>query len=184
MGNEIDVIGNPHFWRDTLSRIPDTSVTGKVTVSWAGRGPSFVEGSIAYFRVRSGNSGWTERSIGPLIRDPQTVTFSRTAGEYEMESYVRSCDGNCGRLDPPRDQCRATFLLKSGLWVSFKFRLPSWDRRSGSPDRKHSLAYSYQPSCDRPNFKLTHCPNPRKGPCTITISSDLPLSPGGNVPKK
>jgi len=83
---------------------------GKVILSLSGRGPLYFEGAITYFRVRpSGDSKWIEKSL-----KNQSESFSLAAGEYEIESYVRPCDGNCGLLDPPTDRCQTTFRLKAG----------------------------------------------------------------------
>jgi hypothetical protein len=33
---------------------------------------------------------------------------------WPLRSYVPGCDGNCGILDPPQSECRASFRLDPG----------------------------------------------------------------------
>jgi hypothetical protein len=35
-------------------------------------------------------------------------------GTYELEGYYRSCDGWCGRLDPPGALCSVSAILEEG----------------------------------------------------------------------
>lgn len=35
-------------------------------------------------------------------------------GQYRLVSYQRPCAGNCERLDPPTDRCKATVSLAAG----------------------------------------------------------------------
>ena len=79
------------------------------------------EGYIAFFLVSSSGSRVEEKRLG-LTGD--SVSFSLPAGNnYELVSYVRDCDGNCGSLDPRTAECRAPFTLKAGETLYAK-RLP------------------------------------------------------------
>src|ERR1051326_1121498 len=79
------------------------------------------EGYIAFFLVSSSGSQVEEKRLR-LTDD--FVSFSLPAGnDYELLSYIRTCDGNCGGLDPPTAECRAPFTLKAGETLYAK-RLP------------------------------------------------------------
>jgi hypothetical protein len=42
------------------------------------------------------------------------VGAARPPGTYRLLSWQRTCDANCGHLDPPSDQCALPFTLRKG----------------------------------------------------------------------
>jgi hypothetical protein len=95
------------------------------------------EGYIAFFLVSSSGSQVEEKRLR-LTDD--SVSFSLPEGtNYELLSYVRSCDGNCGGLDPPTAECRAPFTLKAGETLYAK-RVPGPE-----PGRTCKLIFSSSP---------------------------------------
>ena len=70
--------------------------------------PIPIEGAYHYVRV-AGDSSPVERRLSDE-RTPQ-ATFALRAGHYKLESWQRTCDGNCGTLDPPSDSCSSEFDL-------------------------------------------------------------------------
>src|SRR5262249_33867205 len=69
------------------------------------------EGYIAFFLVSVSGSTVQERRMS---NGEGSVTFSLPPGShYELFTYVRDCDANCGKLDPSEDECRAPFTVKA-----------------------------------------------------------------------
>jgi hypothetical protein len=73
-------------------------------------GGVYIEGFLSYVRVR-----------GPGIDEeielevPESASFElEGGGTYVMTSWVRSCAGNCGFLDPPSDRCEDMFAVGEG----------------------------------------------------------------------
>src|SRR5262245_52711525 len=79
-----------------------------LVVSEAGSGPDYIEGYVAFFQVYSDR----RKVDGKRLRD-KTACFTLPSGKYDLVSYLRPCDGNCGFLDPPSDECRASFSIKA-----------------------------------------------------------------------
>jgi hypothetical protein len=57
----------------------------------------------------------------PVLR-AATVTL-RGTGRHVPVSYIRSCDGNCGFLDPPSKHCSRTVTLRPAVTVRAVVRL-------------------------------------------------------------
>lgn len=70
--------------------------------------PLPIEGAYHYVRL-AGDSGSVERRLSDE-RTPK-ATLALPAGHYRLESWQRTCDGNCGTLDPPSDRCSGEFDL-------------------------------------------------------------------------
>jgi hypothetical protein len=73
--------------------------------------PFPIEGAYHYVRV-AGDSGSLQRRLS-LELTPQ-ATLRLPAGRYRLESWQRTCDGNCGYLDQASDRCESGFELKPG----------------------------------------------------------------------
>jgi len=84
-----------------------TQDPANLVVSISGRGPLYFEGAYSFFQVRSKGALVEQKRL-----NGKSMSFSLPAGDYELVSFVRPCDGNCGLLDPPEDECRGTFSLK------------------------------------------------------------------------
>jgi hypothetical protein len=75
---------------------------------------TYVEGSVAYVRVRGSDGALV---VARRVRKPRFRMRRRLPpGRYRVISYQRPCDGNCGLLDPPTDRCaRRVRILSGGL---------------------------------------------------------------------
>ena len=74
----------------------------------------YIEGSYSYVRVeRFDGSELLEERLGgdgeaDLRLDP---------GAYRFVSYQRACEGNCGSLDPPSDECERVIGVEREMEV-------------------------------------------------------------------
>jgi hypothetical protein len=70
------------------------------------------EGWVSYLVVRHAVSGRV------ALRDSQAaplhVDSVLSRGDYKLRSFIRTCSGNCGSLDPPSNACSAGFRLRAG----------------------------------------------------------------------
>jgi hypothetical protein len=71
--------------------------------------PLAIEGAYHCVRVH-GDSGSLERRLSDELT-PQ-ATLRLPAGRYRLESWQRTCDGNCGYVDQPSDRCAGRFELE------------------------------------------------------------------------
>jgi len=114
--------------RPDTAKIAEATGDATLVVSQSGRSPIAAEGSLNFFRVRSkgpekfderkrlgGEWCVASRECNPAAGSTplDSVAFSLPAGLYEITGYVLGCDGNCGRLGPPADECRATFEINA-----------------------------------------------------------------------
>jgi len=80
------------------------------------------EGAMSYVYIRQLNSDQpavrTSRLLAPL--EPTLLVGTELSpGRYLITSFQRACDGNCGFLDPPIDQCSVGPLeLRAGEVLS------------------------------------------------------------------
>ena len=78
-------------------------------------GGLYVEGSLGYVRLEDADGGKVfEEQLDP---DRPESTHDVPAGDYVLKSWQRPCDGNCGYLDPPTDECQSALALPSGEHV-------------------------------------------------------------------
>jgi len=79
----------------------------------------YAEGSIWHLRVvSSGGDAVLDRDL----KDDR-VSLQIPAGRYRLESYERPCDGNCGYLDPPTDNCSGSVTAEAGATVKVRVTL-------------------------------------------------------------
>lgn len=71
-------------------------------------GFSYIEGALTFFLVSSQGAIVEEKQVANAA-----VSIPLAPGAYELRSYLRPCDGNCGLLDPPTEECRASFTIAS-----------------------------------------------------------------------
>lgn len=106
----------------------DRPLTGKLVASQTGTGrPYGVEGALPFFLVKASGKPVAEKGLVveyhrcagtpncmqvPAPPDG-TVSFELPAGDYELVSFMRACDMNCGRLGSPVGECHATFSIKA-----------------------------------------------------------------------
>lgn len=53
----------------------------------------------------------------------RTLVLRGTTGRHRLVSYIRTCDGNCGFLDPPSKRCSRVVMLRNGVTRSLTVRL-------------------------------------------------------------
>jgi hypothetical protein len=75
-----------------------------------GRG-MYTEGSYSYVRVERDG----DKVVQVRLSDERTprATVRLDPGSYRLVSFQRPCDGNCGILDPPMDQCTKTVEVEA-----------------------------------------------------------------------
>ena len=75
----------------------------------------YTEGQVSFLVVRdSAGSEVAFRSFQAINPIFPALQMDLPAGRYEVESYQRPCEGNCGSLDPPADRCQADVDLRAG----------------------------------------------------------------------
>jgi len=67
------------------------------------------EGALSFFRIERLASQIEEKRL-----ESTPLTFTIGPGDYELRSYSRVCDGNCGSLGPPEFQCTLPLTLNAG----------------------------------------------------------------------
>jgi hypothetical protein len=79
-------------------------------------GATYIEGAAWHLRVIGRLSGKSIR-----VFDAETLTENRLtlrrmipAARYTVISYMRPCNGNCSRLDPPADRCSGRTRIRGG----------------------------------------------------------------------
>lgn len=70
-----------------------------------------IEGAFAYIRLeRAGGGTVAERRLP----DSGKLTLTVPSGVYRLMSWQRTCDANCGNLDPPGNHCARPVTLRKG----------------------------------------------------------------------
>lgn len=89
----------------------------------------YIEGAIAYVEVvdQGGRVVVQSQDVDDL-GDKALAREQLPTGTYEVRTYVRSCVGNCGELDPPSDHCETTVDLLADSLVEVHIT-----RRVGQP---------------------------------------------------
>ena len=84
-------------------------------------GSLYIEGSYSYVRVEQDE----KKVVQVRLKGRKTVetTVRLEPGSYRLVSFQRPCDGNCGLLDPPTDQCSSEIEAKAGARVEATVRL-------------------------------------------------------------
>jgi hypothetical protein len=67
------------------------------------------EGALAYVRVESPAGAML---LTRQLPGNQKLVLRLKPGTYRLVSWQRTCDGNCGNLDPPSDRCASPFTVK------------------------------------------------------------------------
>lgn len=81
-----------------------------VSIAQSGRYErKFYEGALNFFRIEQLGGQVEEKRL-----ESTSLTFTLAPGDYELRSYSRPCDGNCGKLDPPELQCTLPLALTAG----------------------------------------------------------------------
>jgi hypothetical protein len=74
------------------------------TVKFGGAVPS--EGAYSYVRVEDGGGN---KVTEQRVQSGRSLDIPLDPGSYRLVSYQRTCDGNCGNLDPASDSCSGGF---------------------------------------------------------------------------
>ena len=90
--------------------------------------PIPIEGELSYVRATPQGGGTARRARIPYGGKP--VTLRLPAGSYLLAVWHRTCDANCGMLDPPTDRCQARVSVRVGTTVAVTVR-----HRFGTPCR-------------------------------------------------
>jgi hypothetical protein len=79
-----------------------------------------IEGAYSYIRIeRATGAALTERRLAFSNR----LMLRVPPGAYRLMSWQRTCDGNCGYLDPPSNRCAVPFKLRPGEEVEVEIRV-------------------------------------------------------------
>jgi hypothetical protein len=84
-------------------------------------GSLYIEGSYSYVRVEQDEK--TVVQVRLKGRKTLETTVLLEPGSYRLVSFQRPCDGNCGYLDPPTDECSRGIEAKAGGLVEATVRL-------------------------------------------------------------
>jgi hypothetical protein len=84
-------------------------------------GSLYIEGSYSYVRIEQNGREVLERRLS-VTKSPQ-ASIALEPGSYRLVSYQRPCDGNCGLLDPPTDQCDSPIEAAGGAVVETTVRV-------------------------------------------------------------
>jgi hypothetical protein len=72
--------------------------------------PIPIEGSYSYVRIEDGDG---HKVTEERLSSHGDAAIQLDPGSYRLVSYQRTCDGNCGNLDPPSDSCSGGFTASS-----------------------------------------------------------------------
>src|ERR671937_1051484 len=91
-----------------------------VQQEWVGRG-MYTEGSYSYVRVERDG----DKVVQVRLSDERTprATVRLDPGSYRLVSFQRPCDGNCGILDPPTDECARSLEAFEGAILEAVVRI-------------------------------------------------------------
>jgi hypothetical protein len=96
--------------------------------------PFPIEGEFSYVRAE-GDDG--APAVERRLDQEGTLGLRLAAGRYTLSVWHRTCDGNCGLLDPPSDRCEQTLDLPAGEVVKLTIEnspgSPCWIVRPGNP---------------------------------------------------
>lgn len=75
----------------------------------------FTEGAYAYVELLDSTGRLVDQAEASEYRiEYDLAAFTVDAGEYELRSYVRPCNGSCEVLDAPTAACAGTVELPAG----------------------------------------------------------------------
>jgi hypothetical protein len=91
----------------------------RIIQAWVGTAVP-IEGALSYIRL--------ERATGATVTERQLpgsgqLTLRARPGAYRLVSWQRTCDGNCGNLDPPSQQCARHVTLRPGEQLTAAIRV-------------------------------------------------------------
>jgi hypothetical protein len=87
-----------------------------------------IEGYVVFARLEA-KDGTTVMDM--RVPDDAALVVQVPAGDYAFTGYYRSCDANCGYLDPPGDLCETELALASGVPSEVVISVTNRDCRLG-----------------------------------------------------
>jgi hypothetical protein len=69
----------------------------------------YIEGSYSYVRVEELDG---TKLLEERLDDHGGARLRLDPGTYRFSSYQRPCEGNCGSLDPPADECEKVIRIR------------------------------------------------------------------------
>ena len=91
------------------------TTTGQLRVTQHQLSCCYTEGQVSFLTIRdAGGTEFAARQFQALGDVYPAIEIDLPVGSYLVESYQRPCDGNCGFLDPPTDQCSQTLDIQAG----------------------------------------------------------------------
>ncbi len=95
-----------------------TAVTGRLRITQHQTSCCYTEGQVSFLTVRDASgvevANREFQAINPIL---PVVDLGLPIGTYDVESYQRPCDGNCGFLDAATDQCKLQVDVAAGAEV-------------------------------------------------------------------
>ena len=95
-----------------------TAVTGRLRITQHQTSCCYTEGQVSFLTVRDASGAEVAnrvfQAINPIL---PVVDLDIPIGTYDVESFQRPCDGNCGSLDAATDQCKLQVDVAAGAEV-------------------------------------------------------------------
>ena len=83
----------------------------------SGSAPFGIEGTLFFVRVVSPS--------GKVVMEREwqwpSMNHRIPPGAYQVTAYARTCDGNCGLLDPPGDSCTVDLLAEPSMTLTMSY---------------------------------------------------------------
>ena len=83
----------------------------------------YIEGAKSYVSAEPENGSDTKEAELSYADRASTGSLRLDPGRYTLKSWQRPCDGNCGYLDPPTDECSAPVEVTSGADTRVKIEV-------------------------------------------------------------
>ena len=108
---------------DTASYTPTAPDAGRLHVVQLIVGTTaYVEGALSYIRIEADDGEKLIEDTLPNVERP-TFTARLDPGTYEIVSWRRACDGDCGRLGEPTDECASRVRIEASANVNAMVRV-------------------------------------------------------------
>jgi len=95
-----------------------TALTGHLRITQHQTSCCYTEGQVSFLTVRDASglevANREFNAIDPIL---PVVDLWLSIGSYNVDSYQRPCDGNCGSLDAVTDQCNVQIDVAAGAKV-------------------------------------------------------------------
>jgi hypothetical protein len=92
----------------------EDAVVVRIQEEYDQSGGLYFEGSYSYVRVERLDG---EKLLQDRLDDRLTARLRLDPGTYRFASFQRPCEGNCGSLDPPTDECERVIRVERAMDV-------------------------------------------------------------------